>query len=660
MEPSLANDANEPLLIPDPTRYTMFPLKHHDLWKAYKNHMAAFWSEDEIDFSADKADWAKLTADEKYFIENILAFFAGADGVVNLNIVQNFAVLVQPSEAAAFYAFQSMIENVHCVSGDTRVLTHLGYIPIKNLVDRMLHVWTGTAWSNVKFRYTGMDELYRVTLKNGMELECTPDHRWFINGSADLVPTCKLKPGMSVQSFKYPFMHKRSFHQDNEDLLHLDNDECHLEYPFVHGYFCGHNLTHVTISTQLFIQKTEQQCIPLLTNSFEDIRQLSDRSVILDVARRLRDKAYMFVPVNANAFTKFMWFEALCNAAGVIHSLHEDPVASGEEFALVFPSIHLDFLRDVQLMLTTLQICSSIEQVTTNLYRLVIGHRDLKPFYTHQPLLSCRFHVHGNRPILTSLEQYTIVSVEPLEGAHPTFCFEEKGEHRGIFNGIMTSQSTVYSLLIDTFVEDPEHKNKLFNAIETIPCVAKKANWALKWMDDKSRPFAERLVAFIIVEGIFFSGSFCSIFWLKSKGLMTRALGLSNEFIARDESLHTDFGVLLYHKLRYKLSRERLLEIMCDAVDMECEFICDSLPCALIGMNSDLMTQYIKFVADRLLVQLGYSKFYFCENPFDFMTNIGLTGKTNFFEKRVTEYRNASATIEQSDKAAAFDVDADF
>jgi ribonucleotide reductase beta subunit family protein with ferritin-like domain len=319
----------EPLLKEDPTRFTMFPLKHFDLWTAYKNHMKAFWTEDEIDFSADKNDWALLNDNERYFIENILAFFAGSDGIVLENLIENFACEVQVPEARAFYGFQAMIENIH---------------------------------------------------------------------------------------------------------------------------------------------------------------------------------------------------------------------------------------------------------------------------------------------------------------------------------------STTYSLLIDTFIDNPKRKLELFNAIQTIPCVAKKAEWAIKWID-KSRTFAERLVAFTVVEGIFFSGSFCAIFWLKSKGKMTKALGLSNELIARDEGLHTDFGVLMYNKLINKLSRERIIEIVNEAVEIEKEFICESLPCALIGMNSDLMYQYIKFVADRLITQLGYEKEYKVENPFDFMNNIALSGKSNFFEKRVSEYQNASATIKQEDKHFIFDDD---
>ncbi len=215
--------------------------------------------------------------------------------------------------------------------------------------------------------------------------------------------------------------------------------------------------------------------------------------------------------------------------------------------------------------------------------------------------------------------------------------------------------SETYSLLIDTYIKDPVEKNRLFNAIDTVPCVQKKAQWALRWINSGS--FAERLVAFAAVEGIFFSGSFCSIFWLKKRGLMP-GLSFSNELISRDEGLHCDFACLLYGMLETKLTRERVTEIIRDAVKNEHEFVTDALPVSLIGMNAKLMCQYIEFVADRLLVALGYSKIYNATNPFDFMETISLQGKTNFFEKRVAEYQKAGVmnTKEQQE----FKLDEDF
>jgi len=203
-------------------------------------------------------------------------------------------------------------------------------------------------------------------------------------------------------------------------------------------------------------------------------------------------------------------------------------------------------------------------------------------------------------------------------------------------NAMEGIHAETYSLLIDTYVKDEQEKAHLFQAIDTIPCIGKKAQWALKWIDSQDN-FAKRLVAFAAVEGIFFSGAFCSIYWLKKRGLMP-GLTFSNELISRDEGLHTLFAVALYHTLSNKLNENEIREILMEAVAIEKEFICDALPCSLIGMNSKMMSQYIEFVADRLAVQLGIQKMYKAQNPFDFMEMISLEGKTNFFEKKVSEY----------------------
>ena len=216
--------------------------------------------------------------------------------------------------------------------------------------------------------------------------------------------------------------------------------------------------------------------------------------------------------------------------------------------------------------------------------------------------------------------------------------------------------SEVYSLLIDTYVKDPNEKTHLFNAIETIPCVQKKANWALKWLNRDNASFAERIIAFAAVEGIFFSGSFCAIFWLKKRGLMP-GLAFSNELISRDEGMHCDFACLLYSKLVNQLPHERIYEIIGNAVEIECEFVKDALSVELIGMNSTLMCQYIKFCADRLLVAIDCPKKYNVSNPFDWMESISLQGKTNFFEKRVSEYSKSGVGVEASQQVISFDED---
>lgn len=219
--------------------------------------------------------------------------------------------------------------------------------------------------------------------------------------------------------------------------------------------------------------------------------------------------------------------------------------------------------------------------------------------------------------------------------------------------------SEMYSLLIDTYIKDPVKKSYLFKAIDTIPAVNKKAEWALRWI--KSPNFAERLVAFAAVEGIFFSGSFCSIFWLKKRGLMP-GLTFSNELISRDEALHCEFATLMYSMLKGKLSEERVKEIIREAVEIEKEFVTDALPVSLIGMNATLMKQYIEYVADYWLVRLGVSKLYNSSNPFDFMELISLSGKTNFFEKRVGDYQKAGVLsgVKEDQTSKQFSLSADF
>jgi len=217
--------------------------------------------------------------------------------------------------------------------------------------------------------------------------------------------------------------------------------------------------------------------------------------------------------------------------------------------------------------------------------------------------------------------------------------------------------SEMYSLLIDTYIKSVDERNYLFNAIENIPCIKKKAEWTIKWINDDISNFSTRLVAFACVEGIFFSGSFCAIFWLKKRGLMP-GLTISNEFISRDEALHTEFAVLLYSYIKNKLSEKTIHIIIKEAVALEKEFIIDAIPCAMIGMNSDLMSQYIEYVADRLVVQLGYNKIYNVNNPFSFMELISMENKTNFFEERVTNYSKAGVGRNKEDMV--FSLDADF
>jgi ribonucleotide reductase beta subunit family protein with ferritin-like domain len=245
-----------------------------------------------------------------------------------------------------------------------------------------------------------------------------------------------------------------------------------------------------------------------------------------------------------------------------------------------------------------------------------------------------------------------------LENLASRFMNEVQVSEARAFYGFQIAMENIhnesYSLLIETYIKDKVEKHKLLHAIENFPCIKKKSDWAQKWIHDNRSSFATRLVAFACVEGIFFSGAFCSIFWLKKRGLMP-GLTFSNELISRDEALHCEFAILLYSKLIKKIDKNRIHDIIKEAVEIETEFICEALPCKLIGMNSDLMIQYIQFVADRLCVQLGYKKIYNAENSFQFMETISLQSKTNFFEKRVSEYALANKNSEN-----AFEFSEDF
>ena len=243
-----------------------------------------------------------------------------------------------------------------------------------------------------------------------------------------------------------------------------------------------------------------------------------------------------------------------------------------------------------------------------------------------------------------------------LENLGARFMSEVQLSEARAFYGLQMAMenihSIMYSTLIETYIKDSQQKHRLFNSLTEFPCIKKKGDWAIKWIQDKRSNFATRLVAFACVEGIFFSGAFCAIYWLKKRGLMP-GLTFSNELISRDEALHTEFAVLLHSKLEKPLKKQKIHEIIKEAVEIELEFINDALPCSLIGMNNDLMKEYIKFVADRLSLQLGGEKIYDCKNPFDWMENISIEGKTNFFEKRVSEYSLANK-VENNDNVFSF------
>lgn len=626
----------------DSSRYTIFPIKHANLWEFYQKHLSAFWTTSEVPLVDDIADWNnKLSENEKYFIKNVLAFFAASDGIVNENLVLNFYNEVQLSEARAFYSIQMMMESIHCVGQNTQILTDKGYFNIKSLKDKHVNVWNGYAFSDVIVKKTSEhSKLYKVKLSNGIELDCTSEHKWHIQNK-DIVLTKNLEKGDKIiNEWQFPVINP------------IDPDL--FLNPSLHGYVCG---------------KTN----------------ITDCAVMVN-------KNTLTVPINYSQNTKLRWLEGIFNAKGnCINS------------CIYIENIqNVSFLKKIQLLLSTIGLNSIVKENDNCIY---LGKKN------SQKLVEIGFKPKRN--VLVENNTCTdniddIITVESVDfsESNETYCFNEPLNHTGIFNGILTGQSEQYSLLIDTYISDVAEKKKLFNAVETIPAVKKKATWAIKWIEEgssipdslppnfldtfrklqeklkgdnnidtkeenkeytdvidffiKDRPsFAQRLLAFICVEGIFFSGSFCAIYWLKSRGLMP-GLATANEFISRDENLHAEFAIELYKMLENTLDESVVHDIFKEAVMIEKEFITESLPVSLIGMNCKLMSEYIENVADRWLIMLGYSKIYNTPNPFGFMEMISLNTKVNFFEGKNSTYIRPGIGQKEEDRSISFDEDEDF
>lgn len=584
-------DKDEDLLIETKSRFVLFPIQYPPIWDMYKKALSSFWTAEEIDLSKDQNDWDNLSENERHFIKNVLAFFAASDGIVNENLAVRFINEIQSAEAKSFYGFQIAMENIHCVTEDTEILTDKGYFNIKYLAKRnpCVNVWNGFEFSKVNIVQTSnASEIYKVVLSNGMFLKCTPQHKWLIEGQEERVFTENLIPGMEIKPFSYPNNTKNNY----VDFEIFSN-------PYDHG----------------------KECADFENNDYDIFKY------------NMRTKYH--VPMNYSYDTKIQWLSGLLTHNSIID-------LDNKSRCLVIKSNNLPFFESVHLLLTCLNVRANLVSDDKFVY---IEFDE----YNISKMTSIGIVVSLNAEIEAYFMEFGgeqnkkdapifVKSVDKMAYLAPTYCFNEPLRHTGIFNGILTGQSETYSLLIDTYIKDESEKIRLLNAIETIPCVQKKAQWALRWISSDEARFATRLVAFACVEGIFFSGSFCSIFWMKERGLMP-GLCLSNEFISRDEGLHTEFACLLYTYVKNKLSQEEVFDIIKEAVDIESEFINESIPCHLLGMNGDLMNQYIRFVADRLVFQLGYDKIWNVTNPFDFMDRICLENKSNFFEHtRLSEY----------------------
>jgi ribonucleotide reductase beta subunit family protein with ferritin-like domain len=598
----------EPILQENLNRFVVFPIEHHDAWEMYKKSLASFWTAEEIDFSSDIKDWnEKLNDNERFFIKNILAFFAASDGIVNENLALKFYNEIQVPEIRQLYATQIMMEAIHseCVTGDTLILTDKGYHPIQWYSGQTVKVWNGLEWSEVLVESKGVSPIYRVELSNGMFLDCTDNHVWYTNTGKVKTTKDLKRADKLINNWKYP---------------EIPYDKTLIPYKsiFYNAYQHGKSACYGSIEKQSVVKKL---------TSFLKFKCLN-----------VYNRPQCYVPFYENSQIKLQWLSGLFDS-------HASDVFIDENnnYSLRVVCSNFSLLKDVQLLCTTLDVVANYKKLADILAILYFDTKALS--HLQRVGLRCKkipILQYNDNPVENY--NYIVSRVLPLNKEEETYCFHEPKQGRAVFNGILTGQC--YSLMIDTYIKNTEEKMYLFKSIENNPIVQKKAQWALKWLNDDVS-FAERLLAFGAIEGVFFSGSFCAIYWLKSRELMP-SLTLSNQFISRDESLHCQTCVMIYSKLVNKLPEARVHEIFREAYQIESEFITESLPVRLIGMNSDSMKTYIQFVTDYWLSQLGYSKIFNVKNPFPFMNYISLENKTNFFEKRVSEYSKAAVGKNQT------------
>lgn len=588
---NITNNTVEPLLNEENERFTILPIQHQDIWSAYKKHESAIWHAHEVKLDKDLQHWNKMSDDERHFVKYVLAFFASSDMIVNQNLTERFMKDVKVTEAKIFYQFQAMMENIHCVPPETMILTSKGYFPISNLENQQVSVWNGTQYTETIVRLTSREprDILKVTLSNGAVVESTIDHKWLIKG----VDVHDYNNRVSTKDLKIG------------DILLIQ------DLPTVH---MGHDLPKAYFTGSLFA-----------ANSMNKENGQQNKGFY--------DKG---VPLSCNMHSKLEWLAGYLDTKVINESVKS---VVGRWF--VYDNINI--LRQIQMLLQTMSISCDILNNRRDYILLKQPHiNKLKQLGINTRKMNIIYQ-ETNESINKELK---IIKIENHGRKSQTYCFHEKNQQTGMFNGVLTGQSEVYSNMIDTYIKDKDEKEKLFNAVKTIPCIKRKAEWAFKWIES-NKGFSERLVAFAAVEGIFFSGAFCCIYWLNEQGKMP-GLAQGNDFIARDEGMHTDFACLLYNNhIINKLSQERMVEIITDAVNIETEFITEALPCRLLGMNANLMKEYIKYVANRLVKQLGHEEIYAnVKQPFPFMDRISLKNKSNFFEVDPTEYQKGDSSDE--------------
>lgn len=618
-------------------RYSIFPITHGDLWEMYKKAESQTWVAEEIDLSKD--NFNELKDNEKEYLKNILAFFAISDGLVIDNIATNFMNEVDVLEAQYFYGHQTFIEQVHCVTEDTLILTKNGNKKIGDYVNTKQNVWNGSEWSTVDIVETGIQDIYEVMLSNGMSIKCTNEHEfWLRIGNHRHPELCK--------DVKYKLKDIEIGNIiSNYELHNPISLECYekLENPYVNGFFSADgSYANKTPRLVLFADKQKLYHIfePLITSK----KDRKDKFTFY-LTNKVKDK--FFVPIGSYSLDdKLRWLEGYLDGDGCVN-LNRDK----EYTSIQFSGININFLKEIQLLLIELGCIISIKEGRDEHEDVILGNlaKCKKQYlgyisgnnvyklvtlgFNPKRLLIKTKKIISPRPTLIRVEKIT-----KLKEKEMTYCFNEPLKHSAVFNGVLTGQSNGYSLLIDTYIKNNKEKEDLFNSMETNPAVAKKVAWAEKWIQHPS--FSHRLIAFACVEGISFSSVFSGVFWFRSRNKMS-GLGGMNELILKDETAHYEFALNLYKnyvKDEYKINTLEISRIILECYDTEKTFIEESLPDGLQGLTKEMMIQYVKYVTDIVLNDFGCDREFNVNNPLDYMSRIGLSAKNNFFEKRDGEY----------------------
>ena len=626
----------------DSDRFVLFPIQHHDLWGAYKKASQAYWVAEEIrNLPNDVDDWEnKLNDKQRYFIKMVLAFFASADGIVNENLLSRFATEVQYPEARQFYGLQAQIENIHCVSAETPILTSDGQYNIGDLSGKNVKVWNGHEFSEVVIRETAKNAQFTwVRLSNGASIKATSQHRWFIAPTEEhpadadkphrVVYTEDLKLGDKIADFTLPFVVGAGS----------------LRNPELSGYLLTRGVCKPT-QTRIDMDSPELAQYLGMTSVEDSSRSFTIPKDDLDYLQ--------FIPYNYDVETRVGFIRGLLRGRDA-HRTHT-------AIAMVYrtPRAGAKRLADHgRMLMTSLGLHSESRVHYMGGFAKVTLYVDTEQFESNQAV---------QQSITTELwNTLTFVSDAPsfprrrardvyvtglcMATDGPSYCFNDPLRGAGTFSGVCTGNSECYSLMINELIKDEQERNFLFKSLEQIPSIHKKGQWAMKWMYSRNSTFGHRLFAFMIVEGVLFSGSFAAIYYLNSLGLLP-ALSFLNKKIAVDELSHAAFAAMIYkdHLKYQKPSDEEAYQIMKEAVELEIEFQTEALPCSLIGMNSDQMAQYIKFTADCLLVQAGLEPIYKVSNPFPFMESLHMPSSVNFFEKT-----NGNYSITAIDRTFEFD-----